>query len=347
MIQLRKITGSDHWRRTKARRLAVVAGVSIAALVATLAGVALAADTKVTLTSSGPQPGTITVNVGDSVTFTNSDGVNHSIVTKTPSGYSPGGFVSPPIRPGQSYSVGLSTPGTISYTETGFGRSHGGKIVVKVAGALAISAAPKTVVYGSSVTITGSSPLPGTNVVVSERLKGQHGSGSGSKGWQAVATVPSGSDGTFTATVTPKTTTTYRAQTASGQVTSPTVAVAVAPELSLRATTPRVVRQGKLVTLVGKIVPADGATTLELVGYDTSRHSWSRITTRPVSPSTGTATFRYAVPHGLTQLRLAVSKSDHLQPGLLKVTTTKSLAVRGTGPVPPPTTRKHHRHKHH
>ena len=150
----------------------------------------------------------------------------------------------------------------------------------------------------------------------------------------------------------PTSSTSYRAQTTPGQtqpkavaLTSSTITVAVMPQLTLRASSPRVVHQGKVVTLVGQIAPADGSSTLTLIGYDVSRRSWSTVSTRPVAASTGNATFRFAVPHGETSLRLTVSKSDHLQQGLLKTTTSQSLVVRGTGPVPPPTSGKHHRRK--
>ena len=364
MFQPKKISGIA---RGRARSLAVLAGVSMAALVATLTAAASGANTiTVTLTAHGPQPKLITLSVGDSVTFTNSDGVNHSIVTKTPAGYTPGGFVSAPIRPGQSYSVGVGTAGLIAYVQTGFGRSYSGKILVKPVGTLAITSATKTVTYGSSATIDGKSPIPGATVAVVARGKGKTGGGSstgtgtgtgsgtstGKGGWQTVTTVTAGPDGSFTATVKPTSSTSYRAQTQpaqgqskSTQLTSATLTVAVMPQLTLRATSPRVVHEGKVVTLTGQIVPANGASTLTLIAYDVSRRTWTTISTRPVAPSTGIATFRFAAPHGDTSLRLTVSKSNRLQQGLLKTTTAQSLAVHGTGPVPPPASGKHHRRK--
>lgn len=348
MFQFKKTTGTG-----RRRGFAVLVGVSAAALVAALAGGARGSSSiTITLTAKGPQPKLITLNVGDSVTFSNSDTVNHSIVTQTPAGYTPGGFVSDPIRPGQSYSVGLGTAGEITYAQTGFGRSYSGKILVKPVGALTLTTAQKTITYGATVTIDGRSPIPSSTVTVSTHSKGQTGGGSGNGGWQTVATVTAGSDGLFTTTVKPTSSTSYRAQTTPGQtqpkavaLTSSTITVAVMPQLTLRASGPRVVHQGKVVTLVGQIAPADGSSTLTLIGYDVSRRSWSTVSTRPVAASTGNATFRFAVPHGETSLRLTVSKSDHLQQGLLKTTTSQSLVVRGTGPVPPPTSGKHHRRK--
>ena len=220
-------------------------------------------------------------------------------------------------------------------------------------GALTLTTAQKTVTYGTSVTIGGRSPIPNSTVTVSTHSKGKTGGGSGNGGWQTVSTVTAGSDGSFSTTVKPTSSTSYRAQTTPGQtqsksatLTSSTVTVAVMPQLSLRASGPRVVHQGTAVTLVGQIVPANGSSTLTLIGYDVSRRSWSTVSTRPVATLTGKATFRFAVPHGETSLRLTVSKSDDLQQGLLKTTTSQSLVVRGTGPVPPPTTSgKHHRKK--
>jgi plastocyanin len=350
LTHVAKITGKVR-RRRNSRRTIAAAGAGVVVLAAILAGVALAAQTSVSLTATGPLPQTITVGVGDSITFTNNDNVNHSIVTKSPSGYAAGGFVSPVIKPGQSWTVGISAPGTISYSETGFGKQHGsGKIVAGVAGTLSIAAAPKTIVYGASITITGTSPLPGTNVVVSVRAKGQH-AGGGSGGWTPVATVPTASDGSYSATVTPTTSATYRAQAGatstsskgSGLVTSATVSVSVAPQLTLQATTKRVVHAGKLVTLVGKILPANGAHSLELLAYNASKRNWSRVATRTVS-STGTATFRFAVPYAQTALRVSVSKSDQLQAGLLKTVSKQAVVVRGTGVPPATTSGKHHKH---
>jgi len=351
LFRFKKITGSGRRRGS-----AVLVGVSVAALVAALAGGARGSNSiTVTLTAKGPQPKLITLNVGDSVTFTNSDTVNHSIVTKTPAGYTPGGFVSDPIRPGQSYSVGLGTAGQISYVQTGFGRSYSGKILVKPVGALTLATSEKTITYGASITIGGKSPIPSSTVLITSHSKGNSSGGGGSGGgsWQTVATVTAGSDGSFSTTVKPTSSTSYRAQTAPGQspsksevLTSSTITVTVMPQLTLRATGPRVVHQGKVITLTGQIVPADGSSTLTLIGYDVSRGSWTTVSTRPVGHLTGVATFHFTVPHGETSLRLTVSKSDRLQPGLLKTGTAQSLVVRGTGPVPPPATGKHHKKKH-
>ena len=354
MFQLTKITGAG-----TRRGLAVLAGVSVAALVAALAGAARGSNSiTVTLTANGPQPKLVTLNVGDSITFTNNDSVNHSIVTKSPAGYTPGGFVSAPIRPGQIYSVGLGTAGSISYVQTGFGHSFSGKILVMPVGKLTLTTTQKSVIYGGTVTIEGRSPIPNAAVTVAARSKGKSGGNSGSGtsgssgkgGWHSVATVTAGSDGSFITTLKPTSSASYRGQTSPTQnqskslvLTSSTITVAVMPQLTLRASGPRVVHQGKVVTLLGQIVPANGSSTLTLIGYDVTRRTWSTVSARSVAPSTGIATFHFTVPHGETSLRLSVSKSDHLQPGLQQTTTNQSLVVRGTGPVPPPTPGKHHK----
>jgi plastocyanin len=106
------------------RRLAVVI-VAILTLSSTLAlsGVSQAANASVTIANLSFSPATVNINPGERVTFTNreTDGTLHQI--------SGGPFNSPDLRPGQSYSQTLATPGTYEY----FCRLHTymtGKVVV-------------------------------------------------------------------------------------------------------------------------------------------------------------------------------------------------------------------------
>lgn len=80
-----------------------------AALVVGAAGVALAAEESVTIAGSAFDPAGLTVNVGDTVTWTNNDGFAH---TATADG---GAFDTGNIAGGASDSVTFDTAGTFAY----------------------------------------------------------------------------------------------------------------------------------------------------------------------------------------------------------------------------------------
>lgn len=77
------------------RRLLVLLGVVVGLAGASSAG---AATTTVQITKSGFTPRILTITVGDTVTWTNKDTVNHQVVADS------GAFTSPVLKAGQSYS---------------------------------------------------------------------------------------------------------------------------------------------------------------------------------------------------------------------------------------------------
>lgn len=91
----------------------LVAGcVAIATVLVVGGGVAVAATHAVTISGFAFSPSSITINVGDRVTWTNSDAVTHTATATN------GAFDTGDIDEGQSRSVKFTKPGTYAYVCT-------------------------------------------------------------------------------------------------------------------------------------------------------------------------------------------------------------------------------------
>lgn len=114
------------------RRLAVTAG-SLVLMVGIGAGTALAADRTVTISGFSFSPNTVTVNVGDTVTWTNQDASTHTATSS-------GNFNTGNIPEGGSKSVTFNSAGTFDYICT-IHPTMQGTVVVRATGG---GAAPNT-----------------------------------------------------------------------------------------------------------------------------------------------------------------------------------------------------------
>src|SRR5215467_8394761 len=103
------------------KRITMLAVVALATLVvAAWAG----ADTKtVQITRQGFTPTTSTVNIGDSVTWKNSDTASHQVVAND------GSFASPVLKAGETYTVTFSKSATVNYHDS-FATSKKGTVKV-------------------------------------------------------------------------------------------------------------------------------------------------------------------------------------------------------------------------
>jgi plastocyanin len=301
------------------RRVAAALGVGAITAALALSGYALGGTTTVQLTSAGPQPAAITVGFGETVSFVNSDTQNHSIVSPS--------FTSPVIYPGQTYSVTMDTPGKISYTQTNFGRSNKGLIVVTVNGPVQLTASSPSVVYGAHVVLSGKSPLPGSRTVTlsTQPGAGRHGAG---KAWTDLATVPTSADGSFSTVVEPKMSLSYRVVVAPG-ISSQPVAVQVKPRLTITAA-PLKLRVGRVVRVVARIVPATAATTLELKQLTGTKRA--RTLAQKTVTASGTVTFAWKVTQGRSLLRVEMPKTKG--GSSFQATFSRSITVTG---IPMPT----------
>src|SRR5581483_985368 len=90
-------------------KVAVAVAGACAAMGLAYAGFALANTIGVTLTGKGPQPGTVSVAVGDTLAFTNAENVAHIVSSK------PLGFTTPLIQGGGTYTYIVTKPGSWGY----------------------------------------------------------------------------------------------------------------------------------------------------------------------------------------------------------------------------------------
>jgi plastocyanin len=177
------------------------------------------ATINVKITQGAFAPASVTINTGDTVTWTNNTNGMHQVVSDD------GVFVSPVLTAGQSYSFTFKAAGKYVYHDALHPALKGTTTVTGPPPEVTLSAGTAIVTYGGSTTISGkvSSGDASASVVISSRTVG-------SSSTQQVATVTTGTGGTFTTTVKPSMQTTYTA-TWKG-TTSQSVTVAVRPKIA-------------------------------------------------------------------------------------------------------------------
>jgi plastocyanin len=192
--------------------------VPVAALLLLAAPAASAATTTVQITRSGFSPGSVTITVGDTVTWHNADTRDHQVVAND------GSFASPVLKPGQTYSVTFPAAKTVHYHDALQTKLKGTVTVKAPATVLTLNAASQTVVYGSSTTLSGS---------LSTKLAGQPvallAQPAGAKTPQQQNVVTTDATGAYSFSVAPTIQTVYRAQWKN--VSSAAVTVLVAPHV--------------------------------------------------------------------------------------------------------------------
>lgn len=251
---------------------------------------ALAAN--VTITVAGFIPSAVTIDQGDSVTWTNTDTASHQITSDK------GGFSSPIMRTGESYSFTFKSTGTFAYTDAlgEKNRKLRGSVTVKAAPtpapSVTLAASSPRVVYGGSVTLSGtvSSKQAGEKVTL---LRKKYGEAS----FTAVATVDTGSGGTWSYVAKPTIGTGY--QSRFKNATSATATVGVRPLVSFRRIT--------LNRLSTKVVAARSfAGRYVQLQRRSSLGQWVTLKRVRLNASSA-AIFRATLPHGDSSLRIAMS----------------------------------------
>jgi len=197
--------------------------VSVFAL--TVASPAMADTKTVQITKSGFVPTAVTVQQGDTVTWKNVDATSHQVVADD------GTFASVALKTNDTYSFTFAKSGDFKYHDT-FTKAKG-EVVVTAAPtpptpvSVTLSASRTTLVYGSSITLSGkvSTGLANEPVTLSADEAG------GGKAVQTVSTDTTTAGGAYSFTVNPSIRTTYRVE--SGTATSRDVTVFVAPRVTL------------------------------------------------------------------------------------------------------------------
>jgi plastocyanin len=175
--------------------------IAVAGMALVLAASASTATTTVQIKSTGFVPATVTINQGDSVTWTNTDTKDHQVVSNA------GAFASAILKPGKSYTHAFPSGGTYRYHD-GLHPTLKGAVTVRGAPpqvTLAVSA--PVAKFGAQVTLTGTvnNKRTGETVTLAALPFGQTTK-------QVVATLQTTSGGAFSFSVTPQLNTTYQAQ---------------------------------------------------------------------------------------------------------------------------------------
>jgi plastocyanin len=276
--------------RIQTRKLrAAAALLALAALGG--AGYALADNASVALTATGPEPASVTVNWGETVTYTNNDAAEQVIAIPRAA------YTSPAIPPGGVLEYAFSgRSGTFRFVQQGK-RNFSGQVQVTTVGAVTLTAKPALVPYGKTVTLAGRSTFPASPVVVSVRE---------AAGFRPVVELDAGSDGSYSARIRPKQGGRYQARVAADQIASPLVSFLVLPRISMRVS-PRTVTVGKPIVVTGKVTPSRAADEAKLTAYDKDRKRWVSVQARRVR--NGKVVFRAKLDEGVTRLRIEVSRA--------------------------------------
>jgi plastocyanin len=264
-------------------RKLILALAAVAALA--VAGPAGAATKTINIFGSTFSPKTTTITEGDTVTWVNKDNANHQILADK------GQFVSPILRPKQSYSFRFNAAGTYTYKDE-LNTKLKGTITVKGAPpTLTFAASSQYIVYGDKVTLSG---------VVSNH-----------KGGEAVtiyyqpypqpnliqrAVVLTAADGTFSFIVSPQIATSYQAAW-KGAYATPT-SIQVQPKVTLGRNNGWIIHAAAGTSFAGKAVQFQRLNTLT--------GQWVTIK-KVLLNSKSSAKVIYRLPKGLNQLRVTMS----------------------------------------
>jgi hypothetical protein len=191
---------------------------------------ALAATKTVSITHSGFVPNAVTIEVGDSITWTNSDNRNRQPVSQG------AGFASPILKPGETFTFAFKDEGSFTVRDALVTTQRSTVTVTKAAplGSPSLAASKRTVIYGGSLALTGK--VPNGNAGEKVTLRAETVTPAGTRKASAVAETSTASDGSFRFVHAPVAETTY---TVAWQVTPATstsssdVTVAVAPRVGL------------------------------------------------------------------------------------------------------------------
>ena len=179
----------------------------------------------VDISKLGFVPAAVTVQVGDSVTWTNKDTATHQVVCATCP------FTSPPIAAGLTFTYTFTKVGKFNVVDP-LNKNKKGTVTVTAAPASAsVAAAPRPVTYGTATTISGMISTGEANQKVDILAQP-----CGETAAKAVATATTTAGGAFTWQTQPTLLTSYqvRFKPATGpQVTSTAIPVSVRPVVGL------------------------------------------------------------------------------------------------------------------
>lgn len=253
-----------------------------------------AATFTISITKAGFSPSAVTIGIGDTVTWTNADSSGHQLESKS------AGFVSPLLKPGESYSFVYAKAGRFAYQDMVVKKLRGTVTVQEPtqAATVTLAASPTLVVYGATITLTGtvSSKRSGETVTIFAQPYEQ-------ASLAALGSAVSGSDGRWSFLVKPKLRTVYEARwkpgTQSATAVSPQALIRVRPQVGLRVKA----SSGRVVTFFTKVRGARSfAGRFTYFQRKNAFGQWVSLK-KVTLTSTSTATFKVRLPSGRSRVR--------------------------------------------
>src|SRR5689334_11281813 len=208
--------------------LLAVASLAAAGAAADSGKTAATSTQTVTISKTGYKPTSVSINTGDSVMFTNSDTVAHTVSFKSTTGMNCGVAVPFTLQAGKSASCSFSSAGRYSFSDpAGKGKNFRGTVDVAVALTSSIAVTPTAVVYGNKTALAG--VLASKQAGVSLQVLAQ---ACGASAPSAVTTVTTTTGGAFTYQAQPLNKTAYSVK--SKNQTSSAATVNVMPQIALK-----------------------------------------------------------------------------------------------------------------
>lgn len=267
---------------------------------------AVSAPQAVTITSSGFVPRDVTVQVGETVTFTNTDASAHQLEFK-------GAGVTCPATPfvlqsGQAGACTFTVAGNVAYSDPSKkGNTFRGSVTVTAppgqAAAVTLAASKPLVVYGARVTLSGKvNPVKGS-VTVDLWARPYP-----ETAFAKVATTTTQGDGSYAFTLPPQLRTEYRTQFVDGaaKADSPVVTVLVRPKVTLAV---KSVSGSTAKLRTGVVSTVSYAGKPVLVQRRNSQGGWTTVKTVRLGQFS-TSTFSVRVPGGTSRWRVYLQASQ-------------------------------------
>jgi len=257
---------------------------------------AFAATKTVDITRAGFTPNKVTVDFGDTVTWTNKDNQSHQVLFDQASWPT-----SPVLAQDQTYAVTFTKSGSFGYRDA-FATNRRGTVTVR--SGVSIKAAPALVMYGKPSTMSGavSNGAAGEAVALEAKACGQ-------TAFSRVASATSTTGGAWSAAASPAMNTVYRASWKNAR--SAELSEAVAPALKLKR-----VKRGRFTASLTAAQPFTGKAVV-VQRYVRTRKAWKaikRVTLKTAKPGTAptvvtSAGFRLRVPRR-TRLRIVLAQDQ-------------------------------------
>jgi plastocyanin len=243
----------------------------------------------VSISKGGFSPKTVNVTQGDTVTWTNADSANHQIVSDR------GASSSPVLKPGETFSFAFNTAGDFPYHD-GLNTKLKGTVKVKAApqppDSVSLGANASAVVFTHAVTVGGtiSSKKEGEKVTVLAQALGE-------SNFAPLATVTTGSGGSWSYAAKPGIQTTYQARWKNASSAGATVGVH--PLVTLHVLTGRRFSTRALAgrSFAGKLIKFQRRNRFG---------EWTTLKQVRLGSNSG-AVFRYTLPHGTSPIRIFFS----------------------------------------